>query len=64
MVRGSAYGGLWVNRDLREAGDSCSVHRVARMMRENRLEAQVGYKNRHIKRGKPADIAAIHSISV
>jgi putative transposase len=55
---GGTYGSPWVHRDLREAGETCSVHRVARIMRENKLKAQIGYKRRYIKGGKPANIAA------
>ena len=50
MASGGTYGSPWIHRDLREADESCSVHRVARIMRENRLKAQIGYK--------PAKIAA------
>jgi putative transposase len=34
-----------------------SVHRVARIMRENKLRAQIGYKRRYIKGGKLASVA-------
>jgi putative transposase len=43
---------------MREAGETCSVHRVARIMRENKLKAQIGYKRRYIKGGKLANVAA------
>ena len=33
------YGSLRVFLDLREAGETCSKHRVARLMRENNLRA-------------------------
>ncbi len=58
VASGGTYGSPWVHRDLREAGESCSVHRVARIMREYKLRAQIGYKRRCIKGGKPAKIAA------
>ncbi len=45
---------------MREAGEACSVHRVARIMRENKLRAQIGYKRRYIKGGKTGSIAANH----
>lgn len=57
MASGGTYGSPWIHRDLRELGESCSVHRVARIMRENKLRAQIGYKRRPIKGGKPAKIA-------
>ena len=38
------YGAPRVFLDLREAGETCSKHRVARLMRENGLRAQHGYR--------------------
>lgn len=57
IASGGTYGSPWIHRDLREAGESCSVHRVAKIMRNNKLKAQVGYTRRHIKGGKPSRIA-------
>jgi len=57
IASGGTYGSPWIHRDLREAGEDCSVHRVARIMRENKLRAQIGYKRRSIKGGKPGKIA-------
>lgn len=48
------YGAPRVFLDLREAGESCSKHRVARLMRENRLRALHGYRTRRWAVGKPA----------
>ena len=36
------YGAPRVFLDLREAGEGCSKHRVARLMRENGMRAQPG----------------------
>ena len=47
----------WIHWDMREAGEVCSVHRVARIMRENKLRAQIGYKRCYIKGGKLGTIA-------
>lgn len=58
MASGGTYGSPWIHCDLREAGERCSVHRVARIMQENKLKAQIGYKRRYIKGGKPTKIAA------
>lgn len=60
VASGATYGSPWIHRDLREAGETCSVHRVARIMRENKLKAQIGFKRRHIKGGKLASVAANH----
>jgi putative transposase len=38
------YGAPRVFLDLREAGETCSKHRVARLMRENNLRALHGYR--------------------
>jgi len=57
IASGATYGSPWIHRDLREAGEICSVHRVAKIMRKNRLKAQIGYKRRYIKGGKTANIA-------
>ncbi len=40
--------------DLRDAGETCSKHRVARLMRENGLRALHGYRTRRWEVGKPA----------
>jgi putative transposase len=48
------YGAPRVFLDLREAGESCSKHRVARLMRENGLRARHGYRTRRWTVGKPA----------
>jgi len=48
------YGAPRVFLDLREAGETCSKHRVARLMRENNLRALHGYRTRRWAVGKPA----------
>jgi len=48
------YGVPRVFLDLREAGETCSKHRVARLMRINRLRALHGYRMRRWSVGKPA----------
>ncbi len=40
------FGAPRVFLDLREAGETCSKHRVARLMRENGLRALPGYRTR------------------
>ncbi len=58
IASGATYGSPWIHRDLRESGETCSVHRVAKMiMRNNKLKAQIGYKRRYIKDGKTATVA-------
>jgi len=54
------YGALRVFADLREAGESCGRHRVARIMREHKIKALRGYKApRHIV-GRPSIITPNH----
>ena len=48
------YGAPRVFLDLREAGETCSKHRVARLMRENDLRALHGYRTRRWSVGKPS----------
>ena len=48
------YGAPRVFLDLREAGETCSKHRMARLMRENELRALHGYRVRRWSVGKPA----------
>jgi putative transposase len=50
------YGAPRVFLDLREAGETCSKHRVARLMREHRLRALHGYRTRRWSVGKPATL--------
>ncbi len=57
IASGATYGSPWIHRDLRESGENCSVHRVAKIMRNNKLKAQIGYKRRYMKGGKTATIA-------
>lgn len=47
------YGAPRILLDLREGGETCSKHRVARLMRENGLRALHGYRIRHIPVQKP-----------
>lgn len=47
------YGAPRVFQDLRERGETCSKHRVARLMRETGLRALHGYRTRNIPAPKP-----------
>jgi len=60
MASGGTYGSPWIHRDLRDAGETCSVHRVARLMRKNGMKANIGYKRRYIAGGPPARVAPNH----
>lgn len=51
------YGSRRVFLDLREAGQSCGRHRVARIMRVNKIKAVRGYKTPRVIAGRPSIIA-------
>ena len=54
---GGVYGSPRITMDLRELGEHCSKHRVARLMKINQIKALRGYKApRHVA-GRPAIIA-------
>jgi len=54
------YGARRVLGDLREAGETCGLHRVERVMRNHKIKAVRGYKApRHIA-GRPSIIAPNH----
>jgi putative transposase len=50
------YGAPRVFLDLREAGESCSKHRVARLMRVNKIRAVRGYRTRQRSVSKPSEL--------
>ena len=43
---GGVYGYRKIHQDLREAGEACGKHRVARLMRREGLRSQMGYRRR------------------
>lgn len=47
------HGAPRVFLDLREAGETCSKHRIAKLMRENSMRALAGYRTRRYVAGKP-----------
>ena len=54
---GEAYGSPRVHRDLREDGERCGEHKVARLMRVDGIRAILGYKKPKYRAGKPALVA-------
>jgi putative transposase len=54
---GGVYGALRVLGDLREAGESCGKHRVAKIMRASSIKAVRGYKTPRRIVGRPSIIA-------
>jgi putative transposase len=51
------YGSPRVFLDLREAGETCSKHRVARLMRENKIRPARGYGRKPKSGAKPSELA-------
>lgn len=57
---GRLYGYRKILDDLLDMGESCGKHRVLRLMRKDRIRAQVGYQRRrrpHSKAGVPSIVA-------
>lgn len=58
LESGTVYGYRKVTDDLRDIGEQCGKHRVARLMKAAGLRAQVGYGRRPGGRGgKPSSVA-------
>ncbi|MCD9048160.1 IS3 family transposase [Luteimonas sp. MHLX1A] len=53
LASGGVYGHRKITLDLREAGETCSRHRVQRLMKAEGLRAQVGYGSKPRHRGGP-----------
>jgi putative transposase len=52
------YGSPRVFLDLREAGERCGKHRVARIMREHKIRAVRGYRSPRYIAGRPSIVTA------
>lgn len=58
LESGGVYGYRKIHMDLKDVGESCSRHRVLRLMKQSGLRSQVGYKKHRGKYGvKPAKVA-------
>jgi len=55
---GRVYGYRKISRDLRERGETCGKHRVARLMRLAGLRSHTGYSRRPGSRGKRPSVVA------
>lgn len=58
LESGAVYGYRKVHSDLREWGETCGKHRVARLMRAEGLRSQTGYRRRPGTRSGPASVVA------
>lgn len=61
LESGGVYGYRKIHQDLREAGEACGKHRVARLMRGEGLRSQTGYRRRPgCYGGTPAMVSPNH----
>lgn len=58
LASGGVYGYRKVTVDLREPGETCSRHRVHRIMKGEGLRAEVGYGSKPCYRGGPVGVIA------
>lgn len=56
LASGAVYGHRKITLDLRQAGETCSRHRVRRLMKQEGLRAQVGYGSKPRFRGGPVGV--------
>lgn len=49
-----SYGSPRITRDLREMGERCGRHKVARLMKMEGLKAKISYKRPRYKAGRPS----------
>lgn len=54
---GAAYGSPRIFRDLREDGETCGLHRVARVMKQAKVQGLQGYKKPRYVAGQPSLLA-------
>jgi putative transposase len=57
LASGTVYGHRKITRDLRESGETCSRHRVRRVMKAEGLRAQVGYGRKPRYQGGAVGVA-------
>ncbi len=61
LESGCVYGYRKLTLDMRDLGETCGKHRVARLLRQEGLRSQTGYRRRAGGRGgKPAVVAPNH----
>ena len=57
LESGGVYGYRKITDDLRDLGECCGKHRVYRLMKEEGLRSQTGYRRRPGKHGRPSVVA-------
>ena len=57
---GCVYGSPRIFLDLREAGETCGIHRVERIMKQNKIKAVRGYKRHKYVKSELSTLAPNH----
>ena len=61
LESGGVYGYRKLTLDMRDLGEHCGKHRVARLLKRDGLRSQTGYRRRpSVRGGKPAVVAPNH----
>jgi len=55
---GGGYGSPRITYELRRSGETCNENRVAKLMMQGKLKANIGYKRRYFKSSTPHVAAA------
>ncbi|MGY3949401.1 IS3 family transposase [Aeromonas allosaccharophila] len=63
LESGAVYGYRKIHRDLRDAGEACCKHRVAKLMRREGLRSQTGYQRRKGHYGGKSTQAAPNTLA-
>ena len=63
LESGGVYGYRKVHDDLRELGEACGKHRVARLMRTEGLRSQTGYRRRPGRYGGKPPVASSNHLA-
>ena len=60
LESGCIYGYRKITHDLRDWGERCGKNRVHRLMKQEKISSQTGYKKRKFTYGKPCEVAPNH----
>ncbi|MFQ2661519.1 IS3 family transposase [Aeromonas caviae] len=63
LESGAVYGYRKIHRDLRDAGEACGKHRVAKLMKREGLRSQTGYQRRKGHYGGKSTQAAPNTLA-
>jgi putative transposase len=57
---GGVYGSPRITHELRRQGEMCGENRVAKLMKQAKLKANIGYKRRYFKTPLPSVVSDNH----